>query len=335
LEKYLFGDFINSTYSETLELSKELELSIGYRNSFWDYPYPTIPGFQIEDGIQNVMQYDGCWIDWDYRCYMIDANAYFTIKADDIYRVINSAYYRSKIRETTEGSYLEDYYLDPEPWDFSLTSGIFRTDGKTVENILPTEISNGSATEIFSLAYIPKSKCLALSVSEYDGNNFNYYVYIYHPDTDVIEKQFVTALSSLEQPGLTVNDNLLTVILGKTITCFETDKTEESTIQNRITLNSYTNIPDYYNYIYNGNQIICFLPADKLLCVIDCYRGTWDSIFDGYQININAFNESDLVFSGDMIIWQKERPVSVMISDELPFVTDDGLLLRRYVDIYK
>jgi len=335
LEKYLFGDFTYNTYSETLELSKELELSIGYWNSFWDYPYPTIPGFKIEDGIQNVMQYDVCWVDWDYRCYLIDANVYFTIKADDIYQVINSAYYRSESWETAEGIYVDDYYLDPEPWDFSLTSGIFRTDGKTVKNILPIEISNGSTTEIHSLVYIPKSKCLALSVSEYDGNNYNYYVYVYHPDTDVTEKQFVTALSSWEQPGLIVNDNLLTVILGKTTTCFRTDKTEESTIQNRVTLNFYTDIPGYYSYIYHGYQIICFLPADELLCVIDCYRGTWDSIFDGYQVNINVFNESDLVFSGDMIIWQKEHPVLITISDELPFVTEAGQLVRRYVDIYK
>ena len=115
----------------------ELSISNSY-NSFWENPI--IPGFQIDSRIREVTRNEGgsatlgSFIDVSCVSYMIDGIAYFTITQRKISEVIRDAYYPDR---DVSPLIDESYDIYPEYRAFSFTTGIFRSDGKTVENVLP------------------------------------------------------------------------------------------------------------------------------------------------------------------------------------------------------
>jgi len=335
-----------------LGLTKELELTL-WRNNNNNDDVATIPGFQIDHRIKNVMQDDKDVYRtfsnrlYHYTFYEIDGTEYYVFMKEDVDAVIRDVYFQMN---NGEGDYEARYNREssydrfPEWRAYSFTPGLFRADGETVENILPIKASSGGADVVYcSLVYIPKTKCLALSAVEqycyYTETGWCYdnyvYVYIYHLETGASEKHFIISYSTSDSRilrRLCVNDNYLTVIVEEEATCIETHKTEESVTLNHISMDA---TGESFAYYYRTGDI-CFASKDDLLYVMGFayYYGGADDPFPRYGVNIRVLSENDIVFSGEMTIWQGTPPSTITLSDELLFETQVGLV-RGYVDGFK
>ena len=68
--------------------------------------------------------------------------------------------------------------------------------------------------------------------------------------------------------------------------------------------------------------------------VDDDYRR--NDIFSRIKVDIRVFKEKELVFEGHMIFlphgWQ--FPTIITFFDKIPFITEDGAAIKRYIDAY-
>lgn len=325
LEDYRL-DYFSSGKRVDLYLTKDLELGyeIGYMSG-----YNAIPGFQINGFKYNKIIFERAYNTNLYNSgYLIGEDIYFTITRGDINKLITCA-----------------NNDEPALCSYSLTSGIFRTDGETVENIFPIEISSDDADKrILDLKYVSQTKCLALVTVE---NLNETYIYIYHLETGASEKHYFAATYSLNEdtgeydiptsevrmPYLFVNDNFLTVISDPVIACIETDKMT-SVRRNRFKY-EYDQRSIYSASGFYDDSLNCFLSKDGLFYAIHIERNTKAShIFDEYWLHINVFKEDKLVFDGYISFFQKAFTTILTISDEMPFVTEDGLGVQRWAGTY-
>ena len=317
----------------TDDFNKETEYGLSW--SFIE-----IPGFQIDKGLLDKMKsIDNTAYDVNSErniIYQIDGDYYFTITGREIQGII---------RRIIDGR----YYFHSDPWFYALPSGIFRTDGKTIENLLPIELNTDS--NIYGMAYIPQTRCFALSVGEKTDDDLIFYVYIYHLETGVAEKHRVAAylgnndrVIDIFGPYLFVSDNLLVAYAGSVYACIETDKTAGSIMLNRI-LYLDDIVIDANPFAYDWNLVNdqkCFLSREDYFYIITKdhnygsinYHGSQDNIFEGYILYIHAFKESELVFSGYMVFSQQEQPAAFSISDKMPLVTENGLTVMGYAHAY-
>lgn len=337
----VYNDYDSSGYSRNNEahisLSEDLELEYWldrvYQGDSWKDVRAVISKLQIESSLRDRLIYDR-YGKWTLNAgYLTGEKFYFTITNEIINGVIK------EMDRNADGNALESY-------PFSLTSGIFRMDGETTENLFPIEIgSNDEDTKILDLTYIPQTNCLVLAVAE---NINEIYLYIYHLETGAAEKIFTgswysynsdTAIDYLPYRFI-VNDNFLTIYSnGSTIffTCIETDKTAESIVRTKFNYDYGSNHSISDDLWYGDAPKACFFLNGFFYVIVEDGNYYWASerVFDGYRLNIYAFKESELVFSGYLLFSKKEKPSLITISDENPFTTENGWAARRYISAYK
>lgn len=276
-----------------LNLAKDLKLYFRHDQ--------IVPGFQVDDSLKSKIEKEK-----HYSCYIpsitVGENSYFTIKSSNI-RSILSSFNNSNYDENSENS--------KDNCPYYLVSGIFRTDGNKIENILPIDISyDKDYPKIWEISYIPQTKCLALIVQE---GISEWCIYIYQLESNAIEKHYLTIPVKPSELYLYVyvNDNILTMQISNLLICIETDKTNKSFMRKYFNSKAYRT---YYDGIYSTN---CFLPKGSNLFVvsIDNYL---KSTFDTLKFNLYVFNESELIFEGYILIYNEVYPRHITISDTIP-----------------
>jgi len=332
-----------------------LHIDDSKRDKNWENPnIVNVPGFQVEGGFVDYMAYayDHRGIDLNRYInnypYLIDENVYFTITCQNIQNLIDSRYKDSSV------------IRKPDMLQFSLPSGIFRSDGASIENIFPIETNNENG--IFDMIYIPQTRCFALSTGEKTDEGLVVYAYIYHLETGEAEKYRVCVYRDFfedtregewnggfrwaHSPRLFVNDNLLFAYDNGIFACIRTSETEGSAMldwfqyNKDIAINNADYADNWYrvyemDLLWNEN---CVLSRDGYFFTITIdqtyddwrYGDNRKTDFSGYRINIHVFKESELVFSGYMLFSQEEYPAAFSISDDIPLITEDGIAVKRW-----
>ena len=246
---------------------------------------------------------------------LVDKNRYFTMTNNYVASILYDGYVE------------EEYYYRPEVKSFSLTSGIFYDNGVTVENILPITISSDQTTLIHELAYIPQSSCLMLIVEEKLIKTYN--IYIYHLETNLVEKHDITIASAGSYIDLIVNDNFLTIKTKKLLICFETNKTADSIIK------SFIDDYDWNNLGFDMFQKSSGFLRGSMLYIVSSYNyhiGI-DNFDNRYESRIHIFGEKGIVFEGSIFTYDYYY-FAVTISDKMPFKAESGMI-RGYSKTFK
>ena len=289
------GRYVNDIISYSVEVPEsQINYSVPYDTVF---RYSGLPSYQIVS-------------------YQADDYSYFTILRSVVY--------------TLSGG---DSFIVPEEWDVSFTSGIFRTDGRRVENILPVHVGSENDANPLGLAYLPETRCLALLVIE---NNDDLNVYIYHIETGTSDKHYIADFG-LDVNGMqlqwwmdwpkVVSGSLFAVSSDRQTVLIETDRSQESVVLRCFrNENVAIRIGEYFIPIHlhmkDGLLHTYFLKSNI----------HFDSPFSyGSKLYTQVFQEDELIFDGYITLPHVHSNFEILtVSDEAPLIIEDSWAIRQW-----